>query len=165
MTADFSNLSPVSLDSNQFYGLIGITTEGTARLFAPSAFSGTEVIQAAVSDEATHLTVGTNKLVFRMPRAGTLTAVRASVTTAPTGANLIVDINLNGVSILGTKLSIDATERTSTTAAAPATIITSSLPDDGEITIDIDQVGATFAGAGLKVTLLTHYVPVAGLLL
>ncbi|MGA0199095.1 MAG: collagen-like triple helix repeat-containing protein, partial [Prochlorotrichaceae cyanobacterium] len=75
-----------------------------------------------------------------MPRAGTLTAVRASVTTAPTGANLIVDINLNGVSILGTKLSIDATERTSTTAAAPATIITSSLPDDGEITIDIDQV-------------------------
>lgn len=108
----------------------------------------------AVSDESTALTTGTGKLTFRMPFAATLTAVRASVTTAPTGSTLVVDINHGGTSILGTKLSIDASEKTSTTASSTVTITTSSLTDDAEITIDIDQVGSTVAGAGLKVTLI-----------
>ena len=84
----------------------------------------------------------------------TLTAVRASVTTAPVGSTIIVDINENGTSILSTKLSIDASEKTSTTAATAAVISDSSIADDAEITIDIDQVGSTTAGAGLKVWLI-----------
>jgi hypothetical protein len=111
-------------------------------------------IQLACSDEATALTTGTAKLTFRMPHAMTLTAVRASVGTAPTGSTLVVDINEGGTSILGTKLSIDATEKTSTTAATAATITDSALADDAEITIDIDQIGSTIAGAGLKITLI-----------
>jgi hypothetical protein len=93
-------------------------------------------------------------VTFRMPYAFTLTGVRASVTTAPTDATLTVDINEGGVSILSTKLTIDATEKTSTTAATAAVISDSSLADDAEITIDIDQVGSTIAGAGLKVYLI-----------
>lgn len=108
----------------------------------------------AVSDEATALTTGTAKLTFRMPYAMTLTSVRASVGTAPTGSTLIVDINESGSTILSTKLSIDAGEKTSTTAATPPVISDSALADDAEITIDIDQIGSTIAGAGLKVTLL-----------
>jgi hypothetical protein len=111
-------------------------------------------LQLACSDEGTALTSGTAKLTFRMPHAMTLTAVRASVGTAPTGSTLVVDINEGGVSILGTKLSIDATEKTSTTAASAATITDSALADDAEITIDIDQIGSTIAGAGLKITLI-----------
>jgi len=112
------------------------------------------VYSAAVSDETTSLTAGTAKLTFRMPCAMTVTSVRASVGTAPTGSTLIVDINENGTSILSTKLSIDATEKTSTTAAVPAVISDSALADDSEITIDIDQIGSTIPGAGLKVTLI-----------
>jgi len=111
-------------------------------------------IQLACSDETTALTAGTAKVTFRMPYAMTLTGVRSSVTTAPTGSTLIVDINEGGTSILSTKLSIDATEKTSTTAATPAVISDSALADDAEITIDIDQIGSTIAGAGLKVTLI-----------
>ena len=111
-------------------------------------------IMFAVSDEATALTTGTAKLTFRMPHAMTLTSVRASVGTAPTGSTLIVDINESGSSILSTKLSIDASEKTSTTAATPPVISDSALADDAEITIDIDQIGSTIAGAGLKVTLI-----------
>jgi hypothetical protein len=88
-----------------------------------------------------------------MPFAATLLAVRASVNTAPTGSTLIVDINEGGTSVLGTKVSIDATEFSSTTATSAATITDSSLADDAEISIDIDQIGSTVAGAGLKVTL------------
>jgi hypothetical protein len=107
----------------------------------------------AASDEATDLATGTDKVYFRMPYAGTLLAVRASVNTAPTDANIEVDINEAGSTILSTKLSIDASEKTSTTAAVPAVISDSALADDAEITIDIDQVGSTVAGKGLKVYL------------
>jgi hypothetical protein len=111
-------------------------------------------IQAAASDETTNLTIGTSKVTFRMPHAMTLTAVRASLTTAQTaGALLTVDINLNGVSVLGTKLTFDNNERTTVTAATPATIVTSALTDDGEITVDIDAVG-TAGARGLKITLI-----------
>lgn len=120
-----------------------------------SSFSGFPVeIGVAVSDEATDLTTGTAKLTFRMPYAMTLTGVRANVNTAPTGATIIVDINESGSTILSTKLSIDATEKTSTTAASAAVISDSALADDAEITIDIDQIGSTIAGKGLKVWLI-----------
>jgi hypothetical protein len=108
----------------------------------------------AVSDESTALTTGTAKITFRLPFALTLTAVRASVNTAPTGSTLIVDINEGGASVLSTKLSIDAGEKTSVTAASPAVISDSALADDAEITIDIDQIGSTIAGKGLKVYLI-----------
>ena len=114
----------------------------------------TEEIVISASDETTDLTTGTAKTTFRMPFAMTLTAVRASVNTAPTGATLTVDINEGGTSILSTKLTIDAGEKTSTTAAAAAVISDSALADDAEITIDIDQIGSTAAGKGLKVTLI-----------
>lgn len=111
-------------------------------------------IPIAVGDETTALTTGTAKVTFRMPHAMTLTEVRASVTTAPTGSTLVVDINESGSTILSTKLSIDASEKTSTTAATAAVISDTALADDAEITIDIDQVGSTIAGAGLKVYLI-----------
>lgn len=108
----------------------------------------------AISDEVTDLSTGTDKVTFRMPFAATLKAVRASVTTAPTGSTIIVDVNEDGTSVLSTKLTIDAGEKTSETAATAAVISDTSLADDAEITIDIDQVGSTVAGTGLKVTLL-----------
>jgi hypothetical protein len=111
-------------------------------------------IGLACSDETTSLTTGTAKVTFRMPYAMTLTAVRASVTTAPTGSTLVVDVNEGGTSVLSTKLSIDASEKTSTTAATAAVISDSALADDAEITVDIDQIGATIAGAGLKLWLI-----------
>jgi hypothetical protein len=118
-------------------------------------FTGLPVsIQLAASDETTALTAGTAKMTFRMPHAMTLTAVRASLTTAQaSGSIFTVDINQGGSSVLGTKLTIDNTEKTSTTAATAATITTSALTDDSEITIDIDQIGNGTA-TGLKITLI-----------
>jgi len=108
----------------------------------------------ACSDETTDLTTGT-KVTFRMPYAFTVTAVRASLTTAGTGGTLVtVDINEAGTTILSTKLTIDASETTSTTAATPAVISDSALADDAQMTIDIDAVGSTNTGKGLKVEII-----------
>lgn len=116
--------------------------------------STTQSIIVACSDETTALTTGTAKVTFRMPYAMTLTAVRASLTTAQaSGSIFTVDINEGGTTILSTKLTIDNTEKTSTTAATAAVISDSALADDSEITIDIDQIGGSGA-AGLKVYLI-----------
>ena len=111
-------------------------------------------IQVAASDETTALTTGTSKVTFRTPCAITVTAVRASLSTAQTSGNILtVDINEGGNSILSTKLTIDNTEKTSVTAATPPVISDTALADDAEMTIDIDQVGDGTA-KGLKVTII-----------
>lgn len=111
-------------------------------------------IEVAVSDETTALTTGTAKLTFRMPCAMTLTSVRGSLKTAQaTGSIFTVDLNEGGVSVLSTKLTIDNTEKTSTTAVTPMAVSDSALADDAEMTVDIDQVGDGTA-KGLKLTLI-----------
>lgn len=119
----------------------------------------TQSIQIACSDETTALTAGAAKVTFRIPYAFTLTSVRASLTSAQAtngaGGIFTVDINEGGASILSTKLTIDNTEKTSTTAATAPVISDTSLADDAEITIDIDQIGDGTA-KGLKVTLIGY---------
>ena len=111
-------------------------------------------IQAACSDETTAITAGTTKVTFRLPCAFILTEVRASLSTAQTSGNIFtVDINLSGASVLGTKLTIDNTEKTSVTATTAATLVTTSMIDDAEITVDVDQIGDGTA-KGLKITLI-----------
>jgi hypothetical protein len=139
-----------------------VPTSSTVTLTVPAS-SGTIALTSLVgasaelviacSDETTNLTTGTAKVTFRMPYAMTLSSVRASVNTAPTGSTIVVDINEGGSTILSTKLSIDASELTSTTAATAAVISDTALADDASITIDIDQIGSTIAGKGLKVVL------------
>tara|TARA_R110000868_G_scaffold104297_3_gene287281 strand:- start:3429 stop:3908 length:480 start_codon:yes stop_codon:yes gene_type:complete len=152
-----SKISDLAASTTPLAGteLAVIVQGGVTKQVAVSEIAGTVEanIQVAVSDETTDLTTGT-KLTFRMPHALTLTEVRASVTTAPTGSVLTVDVNQTATTILSTKITIDATEKTSTTAAALPVISTSALTDDAEITIDIDTIGSTIAGAGLKVTLI-----------
>lgn len=113
-----------------------------------------KVIGLAASDETTAIAAGTAKLTFRMPYAMTVTSVRISLNTAQTSGTIVtVDINEGGVSILSTKLTIDNTEKTSTTATTAAVVSDTSLADDAEITIDIDQIGDGTA-VGLKVWII-----------
>tara|TARA_R110000824_G_scaffold180061_5_gene360459 strand:+ start:1353 stop:2462 length:1110 start_codon:yes stop_codon:yes gene_type:complete len=135
--------------------VIGDGVAGSAD-FASYITRNYETIICSVTDETESAAVGTDKLSFRAPYGITLTSVRASAAVAPSGQELIVDINESGSTILSTKLSIDAGEETSTTAATPAVISDAELADDNEISIDIDQVGSGTAGAGLKVYLIGY---------
>lgn len=104
----------------------------------------------ALSDQTTALTTGTGKATLYLPAAATVNAVRMYVATAATGGTLLtVDINEAGTTILSTKLTTDASEKTSGTAATAAVISDSSIAANAEITFDIDAVGSTIAGAGL----------------
>lgn len=111
----------------------------------------------ACSDETTDITTGTAKVTFRAPFAFTIKRIpKATLSTASTSGLPEVNIKAAGTTIFGTKLTIDANEKTSTTAATAATLATStiSVSDDAEITIDIDTAGT--GAKGLKVYL--YYV-------
>ena len=120
-----------------------------------------ESLVIAASDETTALTTGTAKVTFRMPYKFRLTEVRASLTTAGTTSSLTtIDINESGTTILSTKITIDLTEKTSTTAATPPVISDVILADDAEITIDIDNISGGATEAGLKVYLIGFKYPI-----
>ena len=132
------------------------TTPGLVSKVSLNALT-TESFMMACSDETTALTAGTNKVKFRMPYAFTVTEVRASLSTAGTGAQLVtVDINESGTSILSTKITIDATETTSVTAATAPVISDTSLADDAEMTVDIDLIDTGGVSKGLKVSIIGH---------
>ena len=60
------------------------------------------------------------------------------------------DIHKNGTTIFSTKPTIDASEKTTATAATAAVISVSSFAAGDLIEVFVDSIGATIAGAGAK---------------
>lgn len=100
----------------------------------------------ALGDESTAITTGV-KVTMRAPFAMTLTGVRASLKTASSSGIPDFDIKKNGVSIFTTRVTIDATEKTSTTAATAAAIGTTAVADDDELTFEVITAGTGAVGA------------------
>ena len=155
-----SNGNTVSLsalvDINSFdTGVRGLTGNYSSVYTTVKSNSATwrlEDFIVACSDESTSLTTTTSAVTFRVPFGMYLNSVRASVNIAPVGSTIIVDVKQTGSSIFTTKLSIDASEETSITAATPAVISNPNLTDDAKVIVSIDQVGSSTAGKGLKLT-------------
>ena len=134
-------------------GSVGLAVAGGT----PSPYTRTTSFVIACSDETTAIDSTGTKVTFYMPFDFTVTEVRASLTTAGTGANLVtLDFEQNGTTILSTAITIDATELTSTTASTPPVISTSALTDDASIDCDIDQIDSGGVSAGLKMYLIGY---------
>jgi hypothetical protein len=153
---DLSALEALS-GTNTLYYRSGASTWTAVTIGNNLSFSGgvlraLECWEYAISDETTSITTGTAKLTVRAPYAFTVTDVRASLSTVSSSGNPTFDINEGGSSILGAnKLSIDANEKTSTTATTATSIADSSIADDAEITFDIDTAGTGAKGAKIKI--------------
>jgi len=117
------------------------------------------VVTFACGDETTAISSTGQQISFRMPFAMTLNAgvagVKGSLVTAGTGVNLLTcDVNESGSTILSTKLTFDATETSSVSAASPVIISDVNLADDAIITVDVDQLDSGGVAAGLKISLM-----------
>lgn len=114
-----------------------------------------DTIIASASDEYTPITIGGPKTTFRAPYPLDLTHgyVRISLTQAPVGAPLIVQLSVNGTNLFTTPVQIDDGMRTSVGSSVPAVINPALLliPDDAEFLVYVLGVGSSFAGSGLKV--------------
>lgn len=111
-------------------------------------------LQLSASDLVTALSIAAGVAYLRSPHAFTIDEVRASLLTASSSGDPAIDVNLNGTSIFSTTLTIDATEKTSVTAATPAVLSTTAVASDDELVIDIDTAGT--GAKGLIVTIIGH---------
>ena len=139
------------------------TSTDAARAMTPDLFAasnyGLRYVALSVGDPSTAMSTGNNKAKFHVP-AGLngmdLVEVHAEVSTAPAGSTADIQLSRNGsADMLSTKITIDASETGSDTAATAAVINTSNdnVSTNDTIQIDIDQVGSSTAGSGLVVTL------------
>lgn len=101
----------------------------------------------AQADQTQTISTGTAKVSIPAFPACTVQAVRAGLVTASSSGIPTFDINDDGTSIFDTaKLTIDANELTSLTAAASPTILNPTIASGSLITIDIDVAGTGAKG-------------------
>ena len=120
----------------------------------------TESISIALGDESTVLAAASTTVPvtsFHMPYGFTLTDVKVGCTIAGTGAALVtVDVHEAGTTVLSTKVTVDATEKTSGTAATAAVISDSALAVDSLIEVFVDVIDTDNVAAGVKVYLIGY---------
>jgi uncharacterized protein YuzE len=100
------------------------------------------------------LAVETTVMSFIAPAGMTVQSVKLAVDTAPTDAAIIIDIHKNGTTLFttqGNRPTIAASGSSSATSSAPD--VTEIAAGD-KITLEIDQVGSTVAGANLAATVI-----------
>ena len=128
-------------------------------MVAPAA--KTEAIGIACGDETTVLSVADGVTEFQLPYGFELTSVRATLTTAGTTSGVTtIDIEDDGTSIFATLLTIDATEKTSTSAATAfdftASASSLTLGDGSVMKINVDVLSGGATEAGLKIWLIGY---------
>jgi hypothetical protein len=96
------------------------------------------------------LNTGTGRARFYIPGPITLSNVRASVSIAPLGADVIVDVNVNGSTVFTNQLSKPKILAGSVTCPT-ATPNIQELTTGDYLSVDIDQIGSIFAGSDLTV--------------
>lgn len=115
----------------------------------------TESIVLPLSDETSDLTTGDAVYTFFLPYECTIDKIYASLNTTCAGADVQVDILKNGTSIFDTsKLTVPTNSNMNT--VQPDYDSGLVLAEFSRIQFNIDQIGSTTAGQGLKVMFILH---------
>lgn len=96
------------------------------------------------------LSTGTGRARFYIPGPITLSNVRASVATAPLGADIVIDVNLNGTTVF-TNQNNRPKILVGQVTCPTATPVVTELTTGSYLSVDIDQIGSIFAGSDLTV--------------
>lgn len=99
------------------------------------------------------IAVQTGTIRFRVVGSLSISGVVASVGQAPIGADIVVDVNVNGSSaftVSGTQPTIGAGNQDSGVHVPTIT----ALSEGDYLTVDVDQVGSSFHGSDLTVQII-----------
>ena len=120
---------------------------GDGGQIAYSSLSGLPTISKEISFTIPGTqTVGSGTMRWYLDGNFTIATVIASVSTAPTGASLIFDVNKNGTTIFSTQGNRPTITASAFTDLASTPDVT-SLASGDYLTVDVDQIGSTVAGA------------------
>lgn len=100
------------------------------------------------------LGTGKHRIYNDTGRTLTISAIRATLTTAPTGTSAIFDVNKNGTTVFTTQANRPTIAISGNTSGKITNADVTSLADGDYLTVDIDQVGSTVPGADLTVQVL-----------
>jgi len=156
---EFDAATPILTDIIEFTSDPGGTAISKKSTFTNAVKIAVKPIIVALSDETTVLSAASTSVPLfsmRAPYAITLTEIRASVNIAGTGAALVtIDVHESGTTLMDTtKVTIDATEKTSTTAATTGVISDSAIADDALLEFFLDVRDTNNVATGLKIALI-----------
>ena len=142
------DLSANRVISANFGAIAGTVSEGDhthSLTFSLTAFFKTGVLP---------LTTGTQ----RLPIDGgyTIVGTRLMVGTAPTGADIVIDVNKNGTSIYTAQANRPTITDGQNAGGPGASPDVTTLVAGDYLTVDIDQIGSTVAGSDLTVTIIVN---------
>lgn len=103
-------------------------------------FTGTAVV-----------TTGVLRWYNRTGRTLTIIGAWVAANTAPTGATILADVNKNGTTIYTTQGNRPSVAISGNGGTLSATPDVTSVADGDYLTVDIDQIGSTVAGANVTV--------------
>lgn len=131
-------------------------TDGQALVWDDAAGLWVPETQLAASQRAPFTYQGTLALhtgvsAFTVDEAAVIESVTARVTTAPTGASILVDVNKNGTTIFTTQANRPAIAASGFTSGSVTNMNVTSLAAGDYLTVDVDQIGSTIPGADLVV--------------
>ena len=147
----------VTIDSDT--GVITFADGGAS--LATVASLRNECFMIACSDETTDITAAADKVRIQMPYAFTLTEIKASLTTAPTGSGATT-VNIYNVTDGDTVINTAALSFAAAAISANSTSFTAgqeTIAEDAVIAVDVAAIAGTTGGAGLKVTLIGYQTP------
>lgn len=114
---------------------------GDARYLEPHTFSMRDAIFTLVGGHRIYVDA-----------ACTISSVRASVSVAPSGVPILVDVNRNGTTIYGTQANRPSIAVGAFTALG-GVASNATLAANDYLTVDVDQVGTPTPGSNLSVTI------------
>ena len=143
----------IYLDADSSGNRIGTIVTDSASNPVNDLGSGNRDVMETVhmfTEHAGVLTVAGGVQRFRMPYDGTITAASAVVNTAPTGAAVIVDVNLNGTTIYTTQANRPTIAIGGNDSGETVPDVTAFV-EGNYLTPDVDQIGSGTAGSDLVV--------------
>ena len=138
-------------DTPTRHGVGNLPTGTTSATVALGNHTHPTTVQMASFSQPGTLLVLVGKSRFRFPAASTIVDVTMAVNTAPTGAAIICDIDTNGTTIFTTQANRPTIAAGANATAAAAIPDVTAYAAGDYITVDIDQVGSSVAGADLSV--------------
>jgi hypothetical protein len=141
-----NNLQEWTDNGNNPLSWIGPTGQirGINIMYAPITFSRAGTVATGIGAARVYNDTGSTL---------TITFVRASAGTAPTGQSLIVDVNIDGSTIFSTQANRPTIAAAANTSGKVTSMNTTSIATGQYFTVDVDQVGSGTAGADLTVAI------------
>ena len=143
---------PVGMDSAGLAHALRTDAEGRLEMVLAGGGAYLQMLRHTLSG-ALAAAAGTLRYPNRAGAALTIREVHLAVNTAPAGAAIIVDVNLNGTSIFSS--SADRPQIAAGVYAGLSVLLgTPTWAVNAYLTVDVDQVGSSTPGADLVVTVV-----------